>query len=1620
MRHALRPLFVLLSALAPIGCDPPAPQGQPTVASIEVVRPVVEVQGAGPRHPVALHERLAQGATVSAAEHAQALLRHDGGARILLQGGAALEVTQQGARLSRGKVWVDAGPGATLEVNVGPITVLCAGGAAGFEAASDPPSITVLRGEVAWRGPGDSGRGLIRAGERGVPGDKDKDRGGLRVAPVVLFDDWTGGLGWPDPRAGRGASGLGEVGARRPGSLGEARFPLTVQRLQVRTRVVDDLAITTVEQTFFNPADATLEGIFRLHIPQGAILSRFAIDRHGRLVDGYVKERETARQQYQSQVYEGSTHDPALLEWEAPGTYKARLYPLPPGAKRRILFTYSEWLAPHGESGTLRTYRYPMAPAGATAPLLGELDIEIDARDAGAKEVRAGLGAIVPGSGPGSGSGAGAKAGPRPRGEHRVLLQRTDYQPSADLVVELLGPPRAPDEARAYRVPHRVPERPGDTRAGRRGVSEDDYVLIRALPLADRPADKREPLDVVLLVDLSAATDATHLAMARTLAESLLLHLNPEDRVALLGADLDLHPVGDQKGAAGASGSILAALTPERREQLLSALGRARTAGATDLGATLSAAAALLTPERLGAVIYLGDAQPTVGELDLPALRERLLRLPTPLRLYGVGVGAEADLALLSGLCQVSAGLAFRVSDRAAAAEAALGIVGHLSRPAMTGVSVNAGADVDRVFPRPQQPVSVLGGEPLSIVARARRGVPKDITVAGTARGQAIRRTLKVREVDIPDTADVRLRWAEARLLDLLQSGMGTEAVAELGVRQNLITPYTSFYVPSEDEIGALLRELPDLRTAGCAKLDREAAPAQAPAPVSVASGPRGAAQEEARPRAMKSEGQMGKRESAKKEGRFAIARDEAASGAEAPGSPPPPPAAAPAAAAVPMPEAVEPMVDDQKAAPKEREANNLAEALGGLVGTGVGGGGTGEGTIGLGNLGAIGRGGGRGDYGKDPYKGEDSGSLATERRAPPRPALRSRAAAAPGVTPGDADVRGAMDKDLIRRIVRRHINEVKFCYEKGLARNPALQGRVLVQFTIGPAGAVLQSAVQSSTLGSAEVEACLVQAVRRWDFPRPAGGGSVIVAYPFVLRPDGLQGQAPPARAPALRRFGRRPDARLGRRPPKTTQAVTPLYTQQVPPGQGVTVVVGIVSHRPRGCSPASGQPLDERIELWRERLEMRPGVRRAQEVWQDALQGCELRRFTDRRELLKLMLRSVLRAGGAAAMVQLYQHFAESPEEQDFLRKAILGEVKTPRDLRVIYDGMGLGDEERAALAREVATSAQGLPERLRRVRELLARWPQDLRLKLLRMETEELLGQKDAARRTAQEVQRDPLADAQARTAVGELYLRLGDEQAARRTFSEIVEFAPRDPLARRRLGDLYRAHGWFPEAQRQYQTLVGLVPGDLAVLVLQALSALGAGQLEQGLGLLERVSGTAEPGVEVGPGLPRAALLLSGLRLALLREEARKASQAEQLARLQARARRNGALALARPLRVFLTWAHPEADVELRVAPLGEGLPPSPANELWPQLGFLAWSSAPRPAGATGAGGELVPGEHQIEVRRGEGSRALTYDAELIVVRGEGSQAERVFRAPLRLSADRPALRFVVRQDRVEAL
>ncbi|MEZ4385392.1 MAG: VIT domain-containing protein [Nannocystaceae bacterium] len=159
-----------------------------------------------------------------------------------------------------------------------------------------------------------------------------------------------------------------------------------------------------------------------------------------------------------------------------------------------------------------------------------------------------------------------------------------------------------------------------------------------------------------------------------------------------------------------------------------------------------------------------------------------------------------------------------------------------------------------------------------------------------------------------------------------------------------------------------------------------------------------------------------------------------------------------------------------------------------GLVGTGRGGGGGGAGTIGLGNIGVIGKGGGGGTgsgYGRGG--GADFGG---------------RGARVPRVRQAKALVSGSLDRDIIRRIIRAHINEVRHCYNQGLQRDPKLAGRLAIKFKILGTGAVAKEVEIETSIGDEKVDQCVSKALRRWKFPKPEGGGEVVVTYPFLLEP--------------------------------------------------------------------------------------------------------------------------------------------------------------------------------------------------------------------------------------------------------------------------------------------------------------------------------------------------------------------------------------------------------------------------------------------------------------------------------------------------------------------------------------
>ncbi len=132
-----------------------------------------------------------------------------------------------------------------------------------------------------------------------------------------------------------------------------------------------------------------------------------------------------------------------------------------------------------------------------------------------------------------------------------------------------------------------------------------------------------------------------------------------------------------------------------------------------------------------------------------------------------------------------------------------------------------------------------------------------------------------------------------------------------------------------------------------------------------------------------------------------------------------------------------------------------------------------------------------------------------TESRTPSRPPscalemppLADEWARGPAPEALAAGVLGSsINRDLIRVVVRENLEDVRACYREGLARDPALEGRLALRWDISTMdGSVSEVELSDTSLEDPCVVICVMKQVETWIFPAFHGReGSVTITYPF------------------------------------------------------------------------------------------------------------------------------------------------------------------------------------------------------------------------------------------------------------------------------------------------------------------------------------------------------------------------------------------------------------------------------------------------------------------------------------------------------------------------------------------
>jgi hypothetical protein len=95
--------------------------------------------------------------------------------------------------------------------------------------------------------------------------------------------------------------------------------------------------------------------------------------------------------------------------------------------------------------------------------------------------------------------------------------------------------------------------------------------------------------------------------------------------------------------------------------------------------------------------------------------------------------------------------------------------------------------------------------------------------------------------------------------------------------------------------------------------------------------------------------------------------------------------------------------------------------------------------------------------------------------------------------------IQGGMSREMVKRVIDLHLEEIQYCYESALMENPAIMGRIVYEWKILLSGKVGEVRIASSTVNSHQIHDCIKASIQSWQFPKPVGT-EVVVSYPFVF----------------------------------------------------------------------------------------------------------------------------------------------------------------------------------------------------------------------------------------------------------------------------------------------------------------------------------------------------------------------------------------------------------------------------------------------------------------------------------------------------------------------------------------
>lgn len=542
-----------------------------------------------------------------------------------------------------------------------------------------------------------------------------------------------------------------------------------VQQLNIDASVRDQVAQTRVTQTFVNTCNQTIRAVFIFPLPvDGAIESlTFLVD--GKELAGKILPADEARRIYESYVRQFK--DPALLQWLGQGMFQTSVFPIPPGAKREVVISYSQLLK---RSDQAVDFKFPLAAARYTAKPLEKLTVRV------AIESKEDLKNIYSPS-------------------HNVQIQRDDARHA---IARFEASNAIPNDD--FRLIY-------DSIGGQIGANlisywphgeDQGYFVLLASPQFAAENDTVLEKTVLFVVDRSGSMSGEKIDQAREAAKFVINNLRSDDLFNVIVYD----------DRAESFRPELQRWSDETRQAGLGFVNSINAGGGTNIDAALQTALAQMHGgSDAPYVVFLTDGLPTVGETnEMKIVENSKAQNKARARVVCFGVGYDVNSRLLDRLARAHHGQSEYVQPNQSIEAAVSRLFRKISSPVLTDAqfeyrvpqaNVADGEPVNRVYP--SETVDLFRGEQLVLVGRYRKSGSGQIVLRGKVGDQE--KTFEysanfAAPGETPQNRFAEKLWAARRIGEIIDqidlNGMNRELVEELtrlSQKQGILTPYTAY-----------------------------------------------------------------------------------------------------------------------------------------------------------------------------------------------------------------------------------------------------------------------------------------------------------------------------------------------------------------------------------------------------------------------------------------------------------------------------------------------------------------------------------------------------------------------------------------------------------------------------------------------------------------------------------------------------------------------------------------------------------------------------------------------------------------------------------------------------------